>query len=136
MSRPALILTALLLALAAAALGYGRGLAAGRSAEQAAHNAQELARLSHALGAHQALIEQSQRASAALRWAVAAQAQLDTSTTRELAHALSQTAHQRADCRLDAGLMRQLGAALERAQRAAAGGLAHPLSAPAAGGQP
>lgn len=131
MSRMTLMLAAALLAVAGAGLGYWRGQAAGQAKAQAAHNALALAQVQHALAEHQALIDQSRQASAALRLAVAAQAELDLSTTKDLADALAKTAGQRTGCKLDAGLMRQLAAARDRAGRAAARGLAGAVPAAA-----
>lgn len=140
MSRLSLLLSAALLAAVGAgtgaAVGYWRGHAAGKTQAQAAHDAQTLARLNRALAEHQALIDRSREASQALRLAVAAQAELDLSTTKDLADALAKTASQRAGCKLDAGLMRQLTDARERAGRAAARGIAGAVpAAPADAGR-
>lgn len=122
MSRTGIALLALLLALAGAALGYWRGHAAGALAAEAKHNANAVQGMTQLLESHSALIKQTGAASAALRRAVAAREQADEAATQELKDALAITASTRADCRHDAGVMRSLEAARERAARAAAGG--------------
>ncbi len=135
MSRTGIALLAVLLALAGAALGYWRGHAAGALAAEAKHNANAVQGMTDLLVSHSTLIQQTGAASAALRRAVAAREKADEATTQELKDVLANTAVTRVDCRHDAGVMRQLEAARERAARAAASGLdgAVPGAAPASG---
>lgn len=133
MSRSTIALLAVLLALAAGALGFWRGQVAGQAKAQAAQDARAVQQLTDVLEQHSRLVQQSQAASQALRRAAAARAQADSKTTRELIDVLAQTADARAGCVLPAGVVRQLDAARERAAQAAASGFAGAV--PAAAGE-
>lgn len=123
MSRTGIALLALVLAAAGTALGYWWGHAAGAQAVQAKRDADAVQGMTDLLSAHTALVKQSGAASAALRRAAAAREKADEASTQELKDVLANTAVTRADCRHDAGVMRQLEAARERAARAAASGV-------------
>lgn len=64
-----------------------------------------------------------QDTSAALFQRLAKRADSDQQTTRELRHALAETAADRAACRFPAGVMQQLETARQRAAQATTGGL-------------
>lgn len=123
MSRTGIALLALLLALAGTALGYWCGHAAGAQAAEAKHDAKAVHDMSELLASYSALVKQTSVASAALRRAMAEREKTDEVTTQELKDVLANTASTRVDCRHDAGVMRQLEAARERAARAAASGV-------------
>lgn len=130
MSRSTLVLMALLLALVGVLGGYYYGHAQGVTAEAARRDATAVQQLTGLIDSHRTLIDQATAASRAMREATAERAALDTQTTEEFVHALSITAGSRAGCRFDAGVLRQLAAARERAAQAAAGGVRHPLPGP------
>jgi len=121
-SRPAVALMALVLALMAGGAGYWRGHADGRAVEQGRQNADAVQRLSQALEAHGGLIDSANAASAGLRAAMAARTAEDRMFSKEFRDALTQSAADRAGCQFDAGIVRQLAAARDRAAQAAAGG--------------
>lgn len=123
MSRTGIALLALLLTLAGAALGYWRGHAAGAQAVEAKRDAKAVQDMTELLASHSTLVKQTGVASAALRRAIAEREKADEATTQELKDVLANTAPTRVDCRHDAGVMRQLEAARERAARAAASGV-------------
>lgn len=123
MSRTGIALLALLLAAAGAALGYWQGRSAGAQAAEAKHDAKAVKDMTALLTSYSALVQQTGVASASLRRAIAAREEADEATTQELKDVLANTADTRADCRNDAGVMRQLEAARTRATRAATGGV-------------
>ena len=124
MSRAAIALLAVLVALVGAAGGYwwgrtdGSAVAKARQAEQLVGDMQQL------LQQHASLVSRSHAASTALRRAAAERSKTDSRTTKELQDALAKTADSRAGCRFDDGVMRHLQAARDRAASAAAGGSA------------
>ena len=77
MSRAAIALAGLFVAMAAGALGYGRGHTAGAAAEVARQDAHAVQQLSGLMASHSALIEQAHTASAVLRKSMAARAVQD-----------------------------------------------------------
>lgn len=134
MSRAAIALGALVLALAAAAGGYWRGLADGQAREVARQDADTVSQLSQTLASHNALIKNTNAASARLRQAMSARVALDESFTKEFRNALLATAVDRDGCRFDDGIVRQLAAARDRATTAAATGSAAATVPAASGG--
>jgi len=102
------------------AAGYQRGLAEGAEQCQAA----DVARLDAALRQIPTLTAAAQQASRALEQTIAARRAADQTSTRELRHALAQSAAARADCVLPADVVQQLAAARAAAARAAAAGVA------------
>ncbi|MBL8370038.1 MAG: hypothetical protein JNK28_01465 [Burkholderiaceae bacterium] len=140
MSRPALLLLALVAGLAGAMGGYFYGHAQGATAEAARRDGQALQQLTGLIGSHQALIEQAAATSDALRQAQVARAAQDARFSREFRDALKTSAAARAGCRFDDDSVRQLGAARDRAAAATsglpAGGSAATVPGPAAGAGP
>lgn len=132
MSRTAIALFAVVLALASAALGYWQGRAAGVQETQAKHDAKTVRDMTSLLDSHSALVKKTGEASAALRRTIAAREKADEASTQELKDALAFTAATRVDCRHDAGVMRQLEAARSSAARAAASGFDGPVPGAAA----
>lgn len=124
MSRTTLALIALVAGLAGALGGYFYGHSQGVTAEAAKRDGQAVEQLTGLIGSHQALIKQAAATSVALRQAQAALAAQDTRFSQEFRNALKTTAGDRAGCRFDDGIVRQLGAARDRAAAAAAGGSA------------
>ncbi|EMB5660451.1 hypothetical protein [Pseudomonas aeruginosa] len=91
-------------------------------------------------GTYRDVLEQSvaqlrkvQDASAAIFQRLAQRADSDQQTTRELRHALAETAADRAACRFPAGVMQQLETARQRAAHATTSGLGATLSDPGGG---
>ncbi len=64
---------------------------------------------------------------------LAKRADSDQQTTRELRHALAETAADRAACRFPAGVMQQLETARQRAAKATTGGLGSTVPDPGGG---
>ncbi|HBO1198303.1 TPA: hypothetical protein L4E74_003519 [Pseudomonas aeruginosa] len=90
--------------------------------------------------AYREVLEQSaaqlktvQDTSAALFQRLAQRADSDQQTTRELRHALAETAADRAACRFPAGVMQQLETARQRAAQATTGGLGSTVPDPGGG---
>lgn len=129
MSRSAIALGALVLALAGGAVGYWRGQADGRATTVARQDAQTVKSLTDTLAAHSDLVKKTSEASRRLRQATAQRQVVDTTTTEEMRNALALTTDSRAGCVLPAGVVQQLGAARERAAQAAAGGIVGPVPA-------
>ncbi|SEQ85620.1 hypothetical protein [Giesbergeria anulus] len=127
MSRAAIALGLLLLALATAAGGYWQGQRDGQAASVARQDAQTVQDLSAQLTAHADLIKQSGAASRRLRQSLAQREQADQQTTKELRHALATTADSRTGCVFPAGVMRSLADAQTRAAQAAASGIGRAL---------
>ena len=123
MSRLGILAGAVALGLAGGAGGYFYGVQQGRQLEAGAHNGKLVQDLTGVLSNHEKLVQAAQSASKDMRRATAARQQADEQTTREFQDALSSTASSRVGCVFDAGVMRQLGAARERAAEAAASGL-------------
>jgi len=134
-SRTTLALFALIAGLAGALGGYFYGHSQGVTAESARRDGQAVQQLTGLMDAHKNLIADAGKASRAMRQATAARQSVDTQSTKEFADALALTAASRAGCSFDAGVMRQLAAARDRAAQAAAGGLRHPLPAASASTQ-
>lgn len=105
--------------------GYDRGFAAARNACQQA----DLTRLQAVIDSTQSLTQAANVASQKLGQTISARQQADDKTTREIRYALAATAGSRAGCVFDAGVMRQLDAARQRATAAAAGGLGNAVPA-------
>jgi len=135
MSRTTLALFALIAGLAGALGGYFYGHSQGVTAESAKRDGQAVQQLTGLIDAHKSLIADAGKASRAMRKATAARAATDTESSKEFADALALTAASRAGCAFDAGVMRQLAAARDRAAQAAAGGLRHPLPGASAAAQ-
>lgn len=123
MSRAAIALGALLLALVTAAGGYWQGQRDGQAACAARQDAQTVKDLSAQLTAHADLIVESGAASRRLRQALNQRQQIDQKTTKELRHALATTANSRAGCVFPADVMRSIADAQDRAAQAAASGV-------------
>lgn len=121
-------------ALVCASAGYLWGRHEGTRLERARADAQAVRDLSALIESHQDLIGQARAASQGMRQALASRRSQDRAATKELRDVLAQTADRRVDCVFDAGVMRSLEAARERAAQAAAGGVLGPV--PAAGGEP
>jgi len=115
------------LLLAAALLAYLNGHSDGR--RQCAENALEAVQVQ--LSAYHSALAKAEAASLAHLSRLQQAEKSHEQSTRTLRRALSDTAALRADCRLAAGLMQQLGAARENAARAVTGGTGAAL--PAAG---
>lgn len=105
--------------------GYDRGQAAARSE---CHQA-DLERLQAVIDSAKGLSEAANAASQQLGKTISDRQSADAKTTREIRDALAATAGSRAGCVFDAGVMRQLDAARQRATAAAAGGLGNPVPA-------
>lgn len=127
MSRAAIALGSLLLALTTAAGGYWQGQRDGQAVSAARQDAQTVQDLSAQLTAHADLIEQSGAASRRLRQSLAQREQADQQTTKELRNALATTADSRTGCVFPAGVMRGLADAQARAAQAAASGIGRAL---------
>jgi hypothetical protein len=130
------LLALIVSALASLAGGYWYGRLDGAAASQAAQDHQTVAELSDIVTSHKALIEQSNKASQAMRQAATRREAADRKSTQELRDALAITAPARAECVFDAGVMRQLSAARDRAAAAAAGGIRGALPESAASAWP
>ena len=124
MSRAALALAGVLVALAAVTGGYWRGHADGKAAEVARQDADTVQQLTKLITSQGELIDQANAASTDLRASLAARAAQDQRFSKEFRHALKLSATARAGCRFDDDSVRQLDAARERAAQAAAGGSA------------
>ncbi|WOI47730.1 hypothetical protein [Acidovorax sp. BLS4] len=122
MSRVAIALGGLVLALAGTAGGYWRGHVAGTAAEVARQHAGTVKELSQTLETHAGLIKDSQAASRSIRAAIAEREKQDRFTTKEMGDALTNTSADRADCVFPSRVMRGLSEARDRAAAAAAGG--------------
>lgn len=107
--------------------GYLYGHADGAARKTAEHNAQAVEDLTGLINSHKGLITQASAASRSMRQALASRALLDTATTKEFKDALNATADSRSGCVFDAGVMRQLATARDRAAQAAAGGIHEPV---------
>lgn len=107
--------------------GHANGYKEGVAKATADHTAQDFKKLNGLLESHQGLIKQAAEASKSMRQALASRAQLDINTTKEFKDALNATADSRAGCVFDAGVMRQLSAARDRAAQAAASGIHSPV---------
>lgn len=132
MSRPTLLLLALAAAFAGATGGFYFGVADGRARQAGEQAAETVQSLTDVIDAHKGLVADANAASRAMRQALAARAQADLKSTRELKDALARTASSRTGCVFDDGVMRQLDAARERAAAAAAGGIRPALPAASA----
>ncbi|QEA14261.1 hypothetical protein [Comamonas flocculans] len=135
MSRAAIALAALVLALAAGAAGYARGHADGKAAEAARQDAATVKAMGEQLQAHADLLKRSNVASQAMRAAATRLESANQQTTREMSDALFATAPSRTDCMFPDGVMRGLGAARDRAAQAAASGIRGALPAAATAAQ-
>lgn len=135
MSRAAIVLGGLVLALGAGALGYWRGQLDGNAAEVARQNANAVQQLTSLMTSHSALTEQAQTVSAGLRKTMAARAAQDQRFSKEFRDALKVSKAARAGCRFDDDSVRQLGAARDRAAAAATGGSAATVPGAAGAGQ-
>ena len=124
MSRAAIALGGLVVALAAGGLGYWRGHVDGAAAEVARSDAQTVQQLTGLIASHTTLIDQARTASAGLRKTMSARAAQDQQFSKEFRNALKASAAARAGCRFDDDSVRQLGAARDRAAAAATGGSA------------
>lgn len=82
-----------------------------------------------------ALVQDAQKASLEINSSIARRREADEQTTREIRHALTQTAVQRVECVLPADVMQQLDTARERANAAAASGIAGAVPGAAASGR-
>ena len=120
-------------------IGQHFGRAEGKAQAQLEHKAQALDAVQTMLLSHAQLVSASQEASTELRAAAAQRQETNTQTSKELAHALSQTAGSRAGCRLDAASLQLIQTAASRAAaattpaRASGGAGAVPATTPAAG---
>lgn len=133
MSRAAIALAGVVLALSTGGGGYLWGHAAGKAAEVARRDGQAVRQLGQLIDSQRGLVEQANAASARLRRAAATRATRDAVFGKEFRDALARTAGDRAGCRFDDDSVRQLGAARDRAAAAAAGGAAAELPAAGAG---
>ena len=133
MSRTQIALLALVLSLAAAIGGFFYGLHQGVVDESARRDGKAVQDLTSLINAHMGLIGQSKAASADMRRALGARVSADAITTRDLQDALKATADSRAGCVFDAGVMRQLGTARDRAAQAATSGIRGALPAASGG---
>ena len=130
---PTVAIAGLLLAGAAGLGGYAYGLGQGKALERGHQDGQALAAFGQQLEAHADLVKRSGAASRSMRAAVAQLDKANTQTTTEIAHALTTTAFDRADCVFPAGVMRGLAAAQGRAAAAAASGIRGALPGAGAG---
>lgn len=105
--------------------GYDRGFAAARNECQQT----DLSRLQAVIDSTKSLAQAANAASQKLGQTISARQQADDKTTKEIRNALAATAGSRAGCVFDAGVMRQLEAARQRAAAAAAGGLGNAVPA-------
>lgn len=121
MSRITLALIAISAALVGVVGGYFYGHAQGATAESAKRDGQAVQQLTGLITSHQALIKQAAATSGALRQAQAARAAQDMQFSKEFRHALKTSAAARAGCRFDDDIVRQLGAARDRAAAATSG---------------
>jgi len=135
-SRTTLALIALVAGLAGAVGGYFYGHDQGATAEAAKRDGQAVQQLTGLIDSHQALIDQANTASASLRQAQTARIAADMQFSKEFRHALKTTAGDRAGCRFDDDIVRQLAAARDRAAAAAAGGSAATVPGAATGARP
>ncbi len=124
MSRAAIALGGLVVALAAGALGYWRGHVDGAAAEVARSDAQTVQQLTQLVDSHAELVDQASAASADLRLQMAARAAQEQRFSKDFRNALKTSNAARAGCRFDDDSVRQLGAARDRAAAAAASGSA------------
>ena len=129
MSRTAIALICLVLALAGAAGGWWFGVAHGQAKQQAQQDARLVKDLSQLISSHQGLVASANRASQALRKASGQRKTINDESTQELFHALAPTAASRADCVLPDGGLLILAKARDRAANAAASGTAADLPA-------
>ena len=114
----------LALALLCGGGGYWWGHGDGEQAERGKQAISAVDTLKTTLDKHAELVDDTNQASAALRLAMAQRAASDRNFSKEFRNALKATADERADCRFDDGIVRQLGAARDRAAEAAASGSA------------
>jgi len=126
------ILAVLISALASLGGGYWYGKADGRAEERARQDSKTVKDLGEIISSQTKLIQDANAASSAMRQATARREAADRKTTEEFNHALAATADSRAGCVFDAGVLRQLAAARDRAAQAAAGGIRGTLPAPGA----
>ena len=106
-------------------LGTDQGVLQGKTQCQQ----QELTRLNNTINAATALIAKANDASLTLGAVINSRIAADAKATQEIRRALSTTAHLRVDCVLPDDVLRQLSAARERANQAAASGLDDAVSA-------
>lgn len=125
----------LLVALAAAVGGYAYGEHQGALLEAGRRDAVVVKEMSTLLESHKGLVQRATQVSQAMRTATWQRAQQDAQTTQELTDVLQATARERADCVFDAGVLRQLSTARERAADAAANGIRTAVPRTASGGQ-
>lgn len=135
MSRAALALAGVLVALTAGAGGYWRGHADGKAAEVARQDAAAVRQLTQLITSQGELIDQANAASTGLRASLAARAAQDQRFSKEFRNALKLSAAGRAGCRFDDDSVRQLDAARERAAQAAASGSAAAVPGAAGAGK-
>lgn len=125
----------LLLAFASSWACYFFGLHQGKLLEAGKRDAAVVKDMSTLLDSHKALVQRAAQVSQAMRAATWQRARQDAQTTQELTDVLQATAPVRADCVFDAGVLRQLEAARERAANAAANGIRATVPGTASGGQ-
>lgn len=124
----------LVVALAAAAGGYAYGQRQGALLEAGRRDAVVVKDMTTLLESHKGLVQRATQVSQAMRTATWQRAQQDAQTTQELTDVLQTTARDRAACVFDAGVMRQLATARERAADAAANGIRPTVPGTASGG--
>lgn len=124
MASKATVFIGLLLAIAASFFA-GRLLGNAEGHAQATQQclAQQITRQTALLNEIENVTRDAKTASIALHNTIAERQKADEQTTREIRHALKQTANQRIECVLPADVMQQLHAARERANAAATGGV-------------
>lgn len=114
---------------------YRLGGARATHSEHSACQATKIQELTTALQQINAAATHANHASLRLGELISARQQADATATQEIRHALQTTAHLRVDCVFDDGVMRQLATARNRANTAAAAGIADSVPAAAAAGK-
>lgn len=123
MSRSAIALTLLLVAMGCAVGGALWGQRMERQSQQAAHNAKVVEQLTNTLHAGADLARRSTEASQAIRQATANLQQAQAKNLKDFRHELQSTDADRAGCVFPAGVMRGISAARDRSAAAAANGI-------------
>lgn len=123
MSAGEWLLVVLLTGIGGGSGGYVYGHAAGAAGKVAEQDRETVKGLTEIITSHADLITKASAASKSMRQAIALRSQADTQSTTELKDALAATADSRSGCTFDAGVMRQLATARDRAAQAAAGGV-------------
>ncbi|WKE65059.1 hypothetical protein PVT67_15555 [Gallaecimonas kandeliae] len=123
MKLPWIALAILSAFLLGSAGGFWKGWHDGALSVTAAQDQAQLQSLNQVITNQRSLIKEANSASARLAQLGSSRAAQDAATTQALKEMLHETASLRAQCRFDAGVMRQLVAARARAAQAAAGGL-------------